>query len=110
MMEEYNLQAACVKLFMTILPNQQGLLFLNLNNPRSRSNGYFLKGIGLTAGVADMTYLSPKGAVFIEFKTPKGKQSLSQKWWQGVVEAVGYKYVVIRSVEEFHKLIYEINL
>ena len=79
MMEEYNLQAACVKLFALMRPNEQGLLFLNLNNPRSRSNGFFLKGIGLTAGVADMTYLSPKGAVFLEFKTPKGKQSLSQK-------------------------------
>ena len=65
-MEEYNLQAACVKLFALMRPNEQGLLFLNLNNPRSRSNGYFLKGIGLTAGVADMTYLSPKGP-----KTPK---------------------------------------
>jgi hypothetical protein len=83
MMEEYNLQASCVKLFALMRPNEQGLLFLNLNNPRSRSNGFFLKGIGLTAGVADMTYLSPKGAVFLEFKTPKGKQSLSQKWWQG---------------------------
>ena len=107
MMEEYNLQAACVKLFAMLRPNEQGLLFLNLNNPRSRSNGYLLKGIGLTAGVADMTYLSPKGAVFLEFKTPKGKQSLSQKWWQGVVEAVGYKYVVIRSVEDFQRVLAE---
>ena len=107
MTPEYTLQAACVKLFALMRPNEQGLLFLNLNNPRSRSNGFFLKGIGLTAGVADMTYLSPKGAVFLEFKTPKGKQSLSQKWWQGVVEAVGYRYVVIRSVEDFQRVLDE---
>jgi len=88
-------------------PNEEGLLFLNLNNPRSRANGYFLKGIGLTAGVADMTYLSPKGAVFLEFKTPKGKQSLSQKWWQGLVEDAGYRYEVIRSVEDFQQLLNE---
>jgi hypothetical protein len=109
MMEEYNLQAACVKLFAMLRPNEQGLLFLNLNNPRSRSNGYFLKGIGLTAGVADMTYLSPKGAVFLEFKTPKGKQSLSQKWWQERVESVGYRYVVIRSIEEFQNLLNKLS-
>lgn len=109
MMDEYNLQAACVKLFAMLRPNEQGLLFLNLNNPRSRSNGYFLKGIGLTAGVADMTYLSPKGAVFLEFKTPKGKQSLSQKWWQERVESVGYKYVVIRSIEEFQNLLNKLS-
>jgi len=107
MMEEYNLQAACVKLFAMLRPKEEGLLFLNLNNPRSRSNGYFLKGIGLTAGVADMTYLSPKGAVFLEFKAPKGKQSLSQKWWQGLVEDAGYRYEVIRSLDDFQQLLNE---
>jgi len=105
MTEEYNLQAACVKLFAMLRPKEEGLLFLNLNNPRSRSNGYFLKNIGLTAGVADMTYLSPKGAVFLEFKAPKGKQSLSQKWWQGLVEEAGYRYEVIRSVEDFQRML-----
>jgi hypothetical protein len=41
----------------------------------------------------------------LEFKAEKGKQSLSQKWWQGVVEAVGYRYVVIRSVEDFQRIV-----
>jgi len=109
MTPEYTLQAACVKLFKLLKPNEEGRLFLNLNNPRSRTNGHFLKGIGLTAGVADMTYLSDKGAIFLEFKAEKGKQSLSQKWWQGVVEAVDYKYVVIRSVEDFQRVIGIVN-
>jgi hypothetical protein len=61
MTPEYTLQAACVKLFKLLKPHEEGRLFLNLNNPRSRTNGHFLKGIGLTAGVADMTYLSTKG-------------------------------------------------
>jgi hypothetical protein len=55
MTPEYTLQAACVKLFKLLRPHEEGRLFLNLNNPRSRTNGHFLKGIGLTAGVADMT-------------------------------------------------------
>ena len=67
MTPEYTLQAACVKLFKLLKPHEEGRLFLNLNNPRSRTNGHFLKGIGLTAGVADMTYLSDKGAIFLEF-------------------------------------------
>ena len=79
MTPEYTLQAACVKLFKLLRPHEEGRLFLNLNNPRSRTNGHFLKGIGLTAGVADMTYLSDKGVIFLEFKANKGKQSLSQK-------------------------------
>jgi hypothetical protein len=105
MTPEYTLQAACVKLFKLLKPHEEGRLFLNLNNPRSRTNGYFLKGIGLTAGVADMTYLSGKGAIFLEFKANKGKQSLSQKWWQGVVQEAGYRYEVIRSIEDFQRVV-----
>jgi hypothetical protein len=52
-----------------------------------------------------MTYLSDKGAIFLEFKANKGKQSLSQKWWQRVVQEAGYRYEVIRSVEDFQNLI-----
>ena len=105
MTPEYTLQAACVKLFKLLKPQEDGRLFLNLNNPRSRTNGHFLKGIGLTAGVADMTYLSDRGVIFLEFKAPKGKQSLSQKWWQGVVQDAGYRYEIIRSVEDFQRVI-----
>ena len=105
MTPEYQLQAACVKLFAMLKPNEAGRLFLNLNNPRSSTNGHFLKMIGLTAGVADMTYLSDNGVIFLEFKTEKGKQSLTQKWWQGVVETAGYRYEVIRSVEDFQRIV-----
>jgi hypothetical protein len=43
MTPEYTLQAACVKLFKLLKPHEEGRLFLNLNNPRSRTNGHFLK-------------------------------------------------------------------
>jgi hypothetical protein len=43
----------------------------------------------------------------VEFKTEVGKQSPAQIQWQAKVEAQGYKYVVIRSLEEFKKLIIE---
>ena len=47
----------------------------------------------------------PTGAVMLEFKAEKGKQSLSQKWWQGVVQDAGYRYEVIRSVEDFQRVV-----
>ena len=67
-----------------------------------------MKAMGVVAGVSDMIYLSDTGAVFLEFKDERGRQSLSQKWWQGVVEAVGYKYVVIRSVEDFQRVLSQV--
>jgi hypothetical protein len=41
----------------------------------------------------------------LEFKAEKGKQSLSQKWWQGVVQEAGYRYEVIRSIEDFKRVV-----
>jgi hypothetical protein len=38
---------------------------MNYNNPKNAIHGAILKGLGLVAGVADMTYLSPAGVVLI---------------------------------------------
>ena len=39
----------------------------------------------------------------IEFKTAKGKQSQEQKDFQKMFEAAGYKYIIVRSLEEFQQ-------
>ena len=36
-------------------------------------------------------------------KTPKGKQQQSQRDFQRIFEAAGYKYIIVRSFEEFKK-------
>ena len=38
-------------------------------------------------------------------KTDKGKQSEAQKEWQKLIERDGYKYVVVRSIEDFIKVV-----
>jgi len=52
-----------------------------------------------------MTYLSKSGPIFLEFKTPTGRQTDRQKWWQSQVEAAGYRYEIVRNFEEFVKSI-----
>ena len=74
---------------------------MNHNNPRDARHGAQLKAMGLVAGVSDMTYLSKSGPVFLEFKTPTGKQTPKQKEWQSQVESAGYKYEIIRSFQDF---------
>lgn len=67
-----------------------------------------MKGEGVTAGVADMLFLLPNAehhGLCIEFKTPKGKQQDSQKRFQRKVEAFGYRYEIIHSLDEFMILI-----
>jgi hypothetical protein len=102
---ESKLQIACVKLFDLLYPNSHGRLFMNHNNPNSARQGVLLVKMGMVAGVADMTLLGDRGIIFIELKTPKGKQSETQKQWQQICETAGYQYRIIRSVKQFYELL-----
>jgi len=106
-MSEFKIQAECFQWHWNNFPDQRGRLFTVNNNAPSAYAGSVMKAIGVAAEVSDMIWLSSKGAVFLEFKDERGRQSLSQKWWQGVVEAVDYKYVVIRSLEDFQRMLDE---
>lgn len=87
-------------------PNERKLLFMVHNNPRNKIEGAILKSQGMIAGVSDMIYLSPKGIVyFIEIKTPTGNQQDNQKEWEAIITSFGYTYLVIRSLDEFKKII-----
>ena len=107
-MSEFKIQAECFQWHWNTFPHQRGRLFTVNNNAPNAYAGSVMKAMGVVAGVSDMIYLSDTGAVFLEFKDERGRQSLSQKWWQGVVEAVGYKYVVIRSVEDFQRVLSQV--
>jgi len=100
---ETRLQAACVNLFYLLYPHAAGRLFLNHNNPRGPKHGHLLRQMGLVAGVADMTLLGDNGAVFIEFKTTTSTQNKNQKQWQKIAEKAGYRYYLVRSVQQFQR-------
>lgn len=72
---------------------------------RDAVTGARLKAEGATAGVADLNFYYRGQTLFIEMKTPKGKQSLSQKEWQHAIEAQGFRYEICRSLEDFMRLI-----
>lgn len=63
------------------------------------------KATGLLAGVSDTIVLLPDKTLFVEFKTPAGRQSKSQKEFQKRVEALGFSYHIVRSVVEFKSVI-----
>jgi hypothetical protein len=57
--------------------------------------------IGMRAGVADLIVVLPDGKVlFLEVKTPTGKQSENQVKFQNRVESLGHRYVIVRSVDD----------
>lgn len=61
-------------------------------------------------GESDLTLFRRGGkTIFIEIKTESGKQSEKQKRFQKAVELLGFKYIILRSVEDAKKLIDEVE-
>lgn len=103
---EHDIQCACVRWFSCMYPQLKGRLFAVPNGgKRSIKTASDMKAEGVISGVADLVLLKSNnkyGALLIEMKTPKGRQSYTQKNWEQLVTSDGeYKYVVCRSLDDF---------
>lgn len=123
--EESNLQIQCVRWFRGEYPELAMLLTHPINEgsgntSRDRMRQGIHKDEGTKAGVPDLLFFMPAeyrwpvptdgtewiitdNGLGIEFKTAKGKQSQEQKDFQKMFEAAGYKYIIVRSLEEFQQ-------
>ena len=83
-------------------PEERKLLFMVNNNPKNKIDGARLKSLGLVAGVSDLIYVNPRDCkvYFVELKTPKGRQDPEQIIFENKVTALGFKYLLIRSLDE----------
>jgi len=102
---EDRLQAEAYKWFHNTYPQLRGLLCYNHNNSRNKIEGAKNKAMGLQKGRSDMVLYLKGRAFMIEWKTEKGKQHGKQKEWQELIEANGFSYYIVRSVNEFKHLI-----
>lgn len=111
---EMRIQSSCIAWFWNTYPEYRELYFCVPNeNARADSNavtGAIRRASGVIKGVADTILFLPRGrwhALCVEYKTSVGRQSPAQVQWQSKVEQQGYRYEVIRSLEDFKKLIEE---
>lgn len=108
---EEQIQSQCVKWWRETHPTKYMLLFSSLNGIKlagGAKQGARLKRAGMTAGVADLFLSIPSGdlaGLYIEMKTPKGRQQTNQKEFEKKVVAEGYGYVLPRSLEEFVQVV-----
>lgn len=109
-MTEIQIQAACYLWFHNEFPADRGLLCYNLGNSKNAIDGNKNKALGLQAGRSDLVYYYNSKANMIEMKDSTGKQSEKQKEWQSKIEAAGFKYHIVRSLEEFKLLIEHIRI
>lgn len=105
MYQESQLQQMCVRYFRYVYP--QYIIYATPNGgTRNPIEAKRLKAEGVLAGVADLTILLPQGrSIYIEMKVKGNKQTDNQKDFQQKAEALGYKYYVCYSFEEFKAII-----
>lgn len=121
--EESKLQQQCVSWFRAQYP-QYAMLLTHIANEGNgkRVTGAIHKAEGTVAGVPDlllfmpseyptrinaMTFMRSYYGLGIEMKTKTGRQSQTQKDFQKMFESAGYKYEVVRSFDEFHRIVKE---
>jgi hypothetical protein len=61
---------------------------------------------GLLAGVSDLIVFIGKDVYCIEVKTNTGRQSDKQKEFEERIKLLGHKYFIVRSLDEFKKVLY----
>lgn len=87
-------------------PDLRGRFFAINNNSENAIKGASNKAMGVLAGVSDMAFLSGSGRIiWIEWKLPSGSQSRDQINWEQTVTNLGHTYVIVRSEDEFRRII-----
>ncbi len=106
---EDDLQMQCVRWFQLQFPQLSRLLHHSPNGgKRNAREGARFKQMGTQAGFPDLILLVAANgyhALMLELKTRTGRQQDSQKDYQKRVEEQGYRYVVIRSFDQFRETI-----
>lgn len=111
---EMKLQAECFRAAWNDFPITRKLLFhveneLNFAGDNS-IRGAIRRSEGIVKGVSDLILLIPRRCwhgLMIELKTEGGRQSPAQKEWQSLVEAQGYRYEIIRNLDDFRSLLWD---
>ena len=76
-----------------------------LHIPNEGKNNGRLVPLGLLPGAADLLIINQGRAIFVEVKDATGKQSPKQKEFEDYCRELGLYYEVVRSLEEFKKML-----
>ena len=83
---------------------KNNIICFSVPNEATRNNSKYIKS-GVLAGVSDLILLHNKKTYFVELKDYKGRQSDKQKDFENIVSLQGFKYFLVRSLDEFKKII-----
>ncbi len=85
--------------------NNNNVIFSVPNEGKSAKEQMFKKATGLMSGVSDLICINNGKILFIECKDEKGRQSDKQKEFEIIINSQGFKYYLVRSLDEFKKIV-----
>ena len=103
--EEFKIQAECAQWLWNEHPETRRCFILVDNNADSAIAALQKRSMGMVRGAADTLFYWKQKLYFIEFKTPKGKQSDWQIRFEAVAQKHSHGYFIVRSFDQFKKLI-----
>ena len=111
-MSEQAFQRQCVADFRKAYPS---IIITSIRNeaqyrPDQKHYGDLANRAGRHKGIADLLVLAPRrgfGALFVELKTPKGRQSGEQLRFAAYCVNNGYMYALARNIDEFWEIVTE---
>jgi len=81
------------------------IIFSVPNETKDVKELMYKKSFGLMSGVSDLIVIMENKIIFVEVKTEKGLQSKKQKEFQKRVEDLRFEYHIVRSLEQFKKVV-----
>jgi len=106
---ESKIQQQCVK-WMRYQHADKICFAIPNGGKRNKVEASIMSGEGVLSGVADMFLMHANNeyhGLFIEMKTPDGKQTDMQRVFEANAMLNGYKYAVCRSLDEFMNVVNE---
>lgn len=83
----------------------RNVIFSVPNESKDVAEAGYKRAIGLFRGASDLVVVQKGEVVFVEVKTPTGTQSKEQKEFESIVKALGFRYEVVRSLEQFKTIV-----
>lgn len=99
LMSEREIQIECVEWFKE---NYKKSIIFSVPNEATYRRSTYYKPMGVLGGCSDLVLVMDTGdIIFIEMKAKGGYQTPEQKQFQEDIYRIGYKYYVVRSLDEF---------
>lgn len=96
---EAELQISLVSFLRTVLP-LGSIVHGSLNEEPDKVRRMLNAAMGAMPGFSDILIIAGRRHLYVEIKTASGRQSESQTKFQRLIEAQGFPYVVVRSIDE----------